>query len=460
MKDFILKFLPVGLQDKIKQNQSLQDILTNTGWLFADKIVRMGIGVFVGIWVARYLGPDQFGILNFAAAFVALFGVIAGLGLNSIVVRDLVNEAECAGAILGSAFFLQWIAGALAYALVVVTIFVFQPEDELARVIVMVLGLMLIVKASEVVKYWFESQVLSKYTVWIESSIYLVVSAIQVFLILNHATLMAFVWVTVAGAVFVSIGLFGVYRWNAAEIGKWRIGGIGAWRFDYSRAKTLLKDSWPLLLSGMAIMVYMRIDQVMLGQMLGVESVGIYSAAVRISEVWYFIPMAITASVFPSVIKIKKESEQKYIYRFQRLFNIMVMLGVAVAIPVTFFSDWIITLLFGPDYINAGAVLVIHIWSGIFVSLGIISGMWLVNENLQRFAFYRAVVGVIVNIVANIFLIPYFGVVGAAVGTLLSQFIAAYMFDLFNTKTRAIFWMKTRAFYSFFHIIDKKGQVS
>jgi len=440
----LLKVLPVGLQDKIKRSQGLQDILTNTGWLFADKIVRMGIGVFVGIWVARYLGPDQFGILNFAAAFVALFGVVATLGLNSIVVRDLVKEAGNEDSILGTAFILQFLAGILAYALVVITITVFQPDDDLARFIVIILGLVLIFKASEVARYWFESQVMSKYTVWVESSIFLLISITQVVLILNQATLMGFVWVTVAGGLLVSIVLMGVYSW--------RTGRIDAWRFDYSRAKTLLKDSWPLLLSGMTIMVYMRIDQIMLGQMLGVESVGIYSAAVRISEVWYFIPVAITASVFPSVIKIKKESEQKYIYRFQRLFNIMVMLGVVVAIPVTFFSDWIITLLFGPDYINAGAVLIVHIWSGIFVSLGITSGMWLVNENLQRLAFYRTLVGAIVNIVANIYLIPYFGTVGAAVGTLLSQFIAAYMFDLFNTKTRAMFWMKTRAFYSFFLI--------
>ena len=128
----------------------------------------------------------------------------------------------------------------------------------------------------------------------------------------------------------------------------------------------------------------------------------------------------------------------------------MVMLGVAVAIPVSFLSDWIITLLFGSDYVKAGTVLIVHIWSGIFVSLGVTSGLWLVNENLQKLALFRTLAGAVVNIVLNLYLIPSLGVVGAAVGTLLSQFIAAYMFDLFNTKTRVIFWMKTRAFYSFF----------
>jgi len=442
LKDSLQKFLPAGLQDRIKHSKGLQDILTNTGWLFADKFVRMGIGMFVGIWVARYLGPEQFGLLNYATAFVALFGVVASLGLNSIVVRDLVKEPGNANSILGTAFILQFLAGILAYILVLTTIIILQPDDDSVRLIVMVLGFILLFKTSEVAKYWFESRVMSKYTVWVENSVFLLISIIQIVLILNQAPLMGFVWVVVAGGLLVSIGFLWVYSWRA--------GGIASWRFDYKRSKTLLKDSWPLLLSGMAVMVYMRIDQIMLGQMLGSGAVGVYSAAVRISEVWYFIPMAIAASVFPSVIKLKKESEKNYIDHFQRLFNLMVMLGLAVAIPVSFFSDWLITLLFGPDYIQAGTVLIVHIWSGIFVSLGVTSGMWLVNENLQKLALYRTLAGAVVNIILNLYLIPPLGAVGAAVGTLLSQFIAAYMFDLFNTKTRAIFWMKTRAFYSFF----------
>ena len=295
MKDSLQKILPTDLQNRIKQSQGLQDILTNTGWLFADKIVRIGIGMLVGIWVARYLGPEQFGILNFASAFVALFGVISTLGLNKIVVRELVKEPEKANSILGTAFILRFLAGMMAFALVVISIIFFQPDDDFLRLIVMTFGFILVFKASEVTTYWFESQVMSKYTVWVENGVFLLMSIIQVILILTQAPLMAFVWVAVASGLLVSIGFLWVYSWQ--------VGGIASWRFDYKHSKTLLKDSWPLLLSGVAIMVYMRIDQIMLGQMLGSEAVGIYSAAVRISEVWYFIPMAIAASVFPSVIK-------------------------------------------------------------------------------------------------------------------------------------------------------------
>lgn len=401
----------------------------------------MGVGVIVGIWVARYLGPEMFGLLNYAMAFVALFGVVASLGFSGLVVRELVNQPENANTILGTAFLLQFLSGILAYILVVVTIILLQPENDLLRLIVMVLGLTLVFKASEVVKYWFESQVMSKYTVWVENGAFLLMSAAQVLLILYQAPIMGFVWVTVASSLSVFIGLFAVYIWRAE--------GSGSWKFNYQRSKTLLRDSWPLLFTGMAIIVYMRIDQIMLGQMLGNSAVGIYSAAVRISEVWYFVPMAIATSVFPSVIKLKDKSESKYIASFQKLFNLLVMLGIAVAILVSFFSDWVVTLLFGSEYADAGSVLVVLIWSGIFVSLGIASSMWLVNENLQKLFLYRSLAGVVVNIVLNLFLIPWIGVTGAAIGTLLSHFVAAYIFDLFNRKTRAIFRMKTRAFYSY-----------
>ncbi|MFW2441104.1 MAG: flippase [Arenicellales bacterium] len=449
MKAILLKLLPATIQGRIQHSQDLRDIFTNTGWLFADKIVRMGIGVFVGIWVARYLGPEMFGLLNYAMAFVALFGVVASLGFSGLVVRELVSQPENTNTILGSAFLLQFLSGILAYILVVVTVILLQPENDLLRLIVMVLGLTLVFKASEIIKYWFESQVMSKYTIWVETGAFLLMSAVQVLLILYQAPIMGFVWVTVASSLSVFIGLFAVYFWRA--------GGSCTWKFNFQRSKALLRDSWPLLFTGMAIIVYMRIDQIMLGQMLGNSAVGVYSAAVRISEVWYFIPMAIATSVFPSVIKQKVESESKYIASFQKLFNMMVTLGIAVAILVSFFSDWIVTFLFGSEYADAGPVLVVLIWSGVFVSLGIVSSMWLVNENLQKLFLYRSMAGVVVNIILNLSLIPLIGVTGAAIGTLMSHFVAAYMFDLFNKKTRAIFKMKSRAFYSYFPVKGREG---
>jgi O-antigen/teichoic acid export membrane protein len=183
--------------------------------------------------------------------------------------------------------------------------------------------------------------------------------------------------------------------------------------------------------------------------MLGDEAVGVYSAAVRISEVWYFIPTAIIASVFPAIVVAKKQSESLYRQRLQNLYNAMVALALVVALPMTFLSSWVIGLLFRNAYADAGPVLALHIWSSIFVFLGLASGSGYLTENLHMLAFGRTLLGAIVNVLANMILIPQYGILGAAMGTLLAQMAAAYLFDLIHPKTRNHFWMKTIAFVSF-----------
>lgn len=428
--------LPAFIRRRIEHRPNLQKALANTGWLFADRILRMGMGLLVGVWVARYLGPEQFGLFNYASAFVALFGAIATLGLNGIVVRELVKQPEDTNTILGTAFTLQLIGGLLAFGVAVLTIGFVRPDDALAKLMVAVLGFVMVFKATEVVKYWFESQVHSKYTVWVENAMFLVFAGIKVVLILSHASLMCFVWAVLAEAVLVAAALLGVYVWRVSSLRKWQV--------QIERAKALLKDSWPLILSGLAVMVYMRIDQIMLGKMIGDEAVGIYSAAVRISEVWYFIPMAIVASVFPSIIEAKKQSEVLYYQRLQQLYNLMALLAFSVAVPMTFLSDWVIYVLFGSAYQQAGAVLAIHIWAGIFVFLGVASGNWLLLEGYQRDIFYRTLLGMVANIFLNILLIPIWGVQGAAIATVISYFIAVFSV-LIKKETRIVAIMMIRA---------------
>lgn len=299
-----MKLIPAFLHRRIAHRPNLVRIVDNIGWLFFDKLLRMGVGLLVGVWVARYLGPEQFGLLNFALAFTALFGAIATLGLQGIVVRDIVRDPEGARLTLGTAAVLQLVGGLAAYLLVLGAIGYLRPDDMLARSIVAVLGAMMLLKAGEIAVYWFESQVQSKYTVWVQNSVFLVFAAVKVLLILQQASLMAFVWVMLAEALVVAVILLVVMGRHGPALRSLRV--------SVERIAGLLRDSWPLILSAIAVTVYMKIDQLMLGQMIGDEAVGIYSAAVRVSEVWYFIPMAIAASVFPAILEAKKRSEAQY----------------------------------------------------------------------------------------------------------------------------------------------------
>jgi O-antigen/teichoic acid export membrane protein len=206
----------------------------------------------------------------------------------------------------------------------------------------------------------------------------------------------------------------------------------------------------------MVIAIYMKIDQVMIKEMMDNEAVGQYAAAVRISEAWYFIPMVISSSLFPAIISAKKQSEELYYKRLQHLYDFMVWTSVAIALPMTFLSNWVVRFLYGSQYDPAGNVLMIHIWAGLFVSLGVASGKWFLTENFQMLAFWRTFYGMIINVVLNFTLIPQYGIQGAAIATLISQAVAAYVSDLFNHKTKSVFFMKTKSLY-LYNVVIKRG---
>jgi PST family polysaccharide transporter len=418
------------------------------GWLLFDKLLRMGVGLLVGVWVARYLGPEQFGLFSFASAFVGMFGAVSGLGLQSIVVRDIVRDSTCKEETLGTAAALQLLGGFLTYGCVLGIIFWLRPEDSLAKLLVAILGTIVLFKFSDVALYWFESQVLSKFIVWVQNGCFLIFSLIKVALILSNAPLVAFAWATAAEAMIVAVLIFIMLGLRGPKLQQLC--------FSLLRAKTLFVDSWPLLLSGVTIALYTKIDQIMLGQMLGDDAVGIYSAAVRISEVWYFIPMMIVASVSPSIFEDQKRNEDQYQQRLQRLYDLMVWLSVVVALPMTFLSTSIVVALFGSDYIESGHVLAIHIWASVFVFLGVASNQWFIAENQQMLSFQRTLLGLIVNIFLNYFLIPEFGSIGAAYATIFSYAAAGLFYDFFNFKTRKMFHMKIKSFNIFRIIINKK----
>ncbi len=433
-----MNIVPAFVRRRIAHRPNLVKIVDNIGWLFFDKVLRMGLGLLVGVWIARYLGPEQFGLLSFALAFVGMFGAVAGLGLQSIVVRDMVRDPSCKEETLGTAAVLQLVGGLLAYGCVMGTIFWLRPDDGLAKLLVPILGSIVLFKFSDVALYWFESQVLSKYIVWVQNGCFLIFAAIKVGLIVSNAPLLAFAWATAAEALVVAVFILFMLGFHGLKLQKLR--------FSLLRAKRLLADSWPLLLSGMAIMVYMKIDQIMLGQMLGDDAVGIYSAAVRISEVWYFIPMMIVASVFPAILEAKKRDEAQYYQRLQRLYDLMVWLSVAIALPMTFISTPIVVALFGPAYAESGPVLAIHIWASVFVFLGVASSQWFVAENRQILSFQRTVLGAVINMSLNYILIPESGVLGAAYATVLAQASVCLFYDLLQKETRPMFVMKLKSF--------------
>ncbi|MFT3906197.1 MAG: flippase [Steroidobacteraceae bacterium] len=432
-----------ALRNLIAERPQHREILTNIGWLMFDKILRLLGGVFVAAWVARYLGPAAYGQYSYVIAFSGLFINFASLGLNSLIVRDLVWELDSRNEILGTALFLQIASGICAALLSMIGADLLDKgADRTMLSYVLILSPIYVLKATETIKYWFESRVRSVNSVLIEDGVYILMIAARVFLIKSGAGVAAFIYLTLFEAALTAVALVLLYSF--------RIGSMLAWSVNSKRSMRLVKDAWPMLLSSVAIAVYMRIDQVMLGFMSGESAVGIYTAAVRISELWYVIPTAIVGSVFPSVLATRASGDLvSYRKKVQFLLSSMASISVAISVLVTIFANTAVTALYGKGYEAAANVLRIHIWAGVFVFTGTVGARWYVSEGLQRFSMLAAVVGAVINVALNLVLIPSWGALGAAIATIISYGIATYLMDFFLDLSRPMFFMKTRALLIF-----------
>ena len=423
-----MNIIPASIHRRIAHRPNLVKIVDNIGWLFFDKILRMSVGLFVMVWVARYLGPEQFGLLNFATAFTGLFGAVAALGLQGIVVRDIVRDPESAKVTLGTAALLQLIGGLISFLLILGAIAYLRPDDALARSIVAILGSMMLLKASEVAVYWFESQVQSKYTVWVRNGVFLMFAGIKVLLILQQAQLIAFAWAILAEAAVVAMILLIVMDQCGPALTSLHVSA--------DRAKTLLRDSWPLIFMGLMLSVYTKIDIVMVEYFLGSKATGIYSAAVTIAECWFFIPVVVVNTIYPALInaheKINADFEEKIIY----LYSVMFWFPFVVSFVLMLSSKFIFTNLYGSEYVDAVSVFQLYVWSGIFVFVITASSRWYLVKNNQIGLLYRAVLGAFLNVGLNYGLLPVYGLHGAATATLVTYFIVAYAYDWFDKHAR------------------------
>lgn len=415
----------------------IRKIVKNIGWLFFDKVMRMGIGLIIGIWITRYLGPSQFGQLSYSLALIGLLTACSSLGMQTTVVRDLVWFNEKRGEILGTSLFLQIIAGVVCYLLLIVGMPWISADLQNEKIIIYILGLMLIFKVGEVINFYFESMILSKYVVWISTSVFLIFALFRYILIEKGFTITAFAWAATLEILVCTVFTFWFFHKLFRTKTKLSVSKV--------YARELWLSSWPMMLSSIAIIVYMRIDQIMLAHIKGASEVGLYSAALRLSEAWNFIPIIVTSSVFPRILKMKNQNKEKYRESVSYLFGLMILISITIALPVTLFSSSIVKFLFGLSYQRAGTVLAIHIWTSIFVFIGIVSSQWMVAENLQKVNFRRTLVGAILNILLNLILIPRYSIVGAASATLISQMYVGFLSDLFNLKTRPLFNEKIKA---------------
>lgn len=433
-----------------KLSPNIRKIIANMSWLIGGKIFRSGLAFIVTALMARYLGVAQFGILNYAFALTAIFANIAQMGVSHFVLRDIIKEPSKQDEILGTAVALEFISGISSFFLIIAVIFLLRPDDPLARTIVIIMSSTLIFQGlAENIDTWFQSELQSKYSILSEHTAFVTATIGRIILIQLQAPLVAFAVLILAENILGTISLIVAYQYKGQKIQKWRP--------NWDRFVNLAKVSWPLIFSNSSVMIYLYADQIMLGQLADARAVGIYAVAVKLSENWAFLVLAITRSVAPHIMEAKKTDEKYYYQSIQKLCNLLALIFYAVAITLTIFATPIVIFVFGENYAPSALILSIHIWSSIWMFFNNIKQVWVAAEELTVFAMTASFTGALMNIILNFLLIPIYRELGAAIATVVSYFFAEYVMCFIYPPARKFGWIMTKALALNFFVQQKSN---
>ncbi len=432
----MLKFS--DLKNEVRNRPNLKKIIQNTSWIFTDNAIRICVNFFVSIWVARYLGPIYFGALSYALALTSMFNVVAYLGINDLVVRELVHFRHLQNKIMGSAFLLKIIGSVLSVA--ISTSLAFWTRSSQPQVVLMVflISISFTFQALDVIDFQYHSKILSKYSIWMRNIGFLVFSTLKVIFILMNLPVVYF---ALASSIEILVGSIAVVIIYIAQ----KNSPFG-WRVDKKIFKKLFLGGLPILVSGTLALIYLKIDRILVGRIIGDVALGNYSAATALCDPWVFVPSAIATSVFSTIIDTRKANHKLYLDRMRMILSFLMQIAFVVALLETLFAPFLISHLFGSSYSAAAPVLAVYIWTILFVFVDAGAVKWFLVEDLQRFLAYRALIGAVIAFMLNYLLIKRYGIVGGATAAVLTQFIIIYLFNLLFFKTRALFKMQTKAF--------------
>lgn len=419
--------------------------ISNIFWLSFEKIFKMFLSFFLFVLIARVFGPSIFGTYNYVLSIVFLFGVISSLGLKGVVIEDMLNFPNKIKETINVTSILLFISGLIAYWLCILYIYIYRANDGTSILLMFILGSSLLFKFSDIVLYYYESQVNSKI---------IVISQLISFIILFFFKLLVLIFyksIFVVGFLFSLEVVFNFLIFHFLLRKK----GFTFFSFDFNFIKTkyLIRKSFPLIISSFAVIIYLKIDQIMLGEMLGDYEVGIYSVAVKVSDFFYFIPSAIVSSYFPILNSSSRSSNMKVYSILRNLYRLLIIPCICISLFISFFSSIFLNYFFGESYQESVTVLIIHIWGLIFASFGMATSKYFLVKDLLFLNSFRSVLGAVLNILLNLFFIPKFNVLGAAISTLITQIFINFILDIFNSKTRFLFYIKLQVLnpYNYFN---------
>ncbi|QSH39034.1 flippase [Candidatus Kaiserbacteria bacterium] len=384
----------------------------SAGWSLFGKLITMSIGLFATLYIARALGPTNFGELSYALSFIALFSFIASLGIDNVLYRELVKNPGQKNFLLGSALVIKLTTGSGAAVLAILTAWILSSPD-VSLLLIALLSITFISQSVFFISYEFGAAVKARAVALLSIFVVIVINFLKIGAIYLGGGVIYLAIILVFESLLYAIGYIFIRQRT--------FGTLREWKFDLSTTKGLLIDSWPYMFITAFALIYSRVDQVLLKNLIDSTEVGLYDAAVRLSELWYFIPTLLAGSLLPALINAKQHSLEDYIHRFILLILLSFGLAVSIAIGVYLLAPTIVHVIYGPDFVGTAGILRIYIWALIPMSLIIVINQFFLAENERFMIFVSAFSGMFINIVANIWLIPLYQGIGAAIATLISS---------------------------------------
>jgi len=399
-------------------------IKSNFAWLTVDKVLAIFHSLIVGAIVARYLGPANFGILAFAGAICLTIKPIVSWGSDAVVTREFVKQDD-RGELFWTSFFARCAIGAVAFLLVGLWLLSgwFEPSSNTESWVILIYAVPLVFSGFELANFILRAELLNRTAVVVLNIVLMFVSASKLLLVYNEMNLVWFAAVNSANTMFGAIAIYFVTN---------RMGLIPKIRLPSKNTlRELLRECWPLILSSLSVVLYMNVDCAMLRIMKGTTEAGIYTVAVRLSMVWYFIPVVLGTSFMPWLTRTYHERQSSYLNALKRFFEINALMSYAcVLVALTIFPS-IIHYLFGPDYAESISVFRWHVFGVIFVFMGTARGQHLNLAKLHVFNMVATTAGMIINVLLNLILIPKFASHGAAIATVVSFGFASMIMTFF-----------------------------
>lgn len=408
---------------KIKDNR----FISNTIWDVGGKVFQMVLTLIVGMLTARYLGPSNYGVIGETASYVAFFSVVCQLGFTSTAVKEIMDNKEREGEILGTTIFFRICTSLISSVAITALIFVLKGGDRLIVTVAFLQSLSLMFQSFEMLHYWYQSRLETRISVKIQSAAYVIMAVYKIAILALGKNVQWFAFSTALEAAVV--GLFLVVVYQKGEGQKLSV--------SISAGKEILKRSYHFILSGLMVTIYSEMDKIMLGQMLTETAVGYYTAATKVSSMWSFVVMALINSSRPVIIASKNKSEELYIKQNKRLYAGIIWIGIAAGLGITILAKLIIYILYGIEYMPSVSSLQISAWYTMFAMLGTARGIWIVCEDKAKYVKYYLGMGAVVNVVLNYLLIPVYGPGGAAAATLITQIFTAVLAPAVFKETRA-----------------------